>query len=119
MEHSEDRGFVVGEATFGWIGEGKIEKGALASAMFGESERQAILSEIPIGASGKHGGVIVPEKRQELEAAEELSGETKGGARASHHEIELKPGSWSGGSDASLDCDCFTFVACGSCRGRK
>jgi hypothetical protein len=38
--------------------------------MFGESESEAILGEIPIGASGKHGGVIVKEKRQELEAAE-------------------------------------------------
>ncbi len=67
MKRGEDCGFVVGKTTFGWIGEGKIEKWAPAAAMFGESERQAILGKIPIGASGKHGGVIVQEKRQELE----------------------------------------------------
>jgi len=40
--------------------------------MFGESEREAILGEIPIGARRKHGGVIVQEKRQELEALNQV-----------------------------------------------
>ena len=69
MERGENCRAVVAEATFGGIGESEIEERAPGTAMFGESEREAILGEIPIGARRKHGEVIVQEKRQELEAA--------------------------------------------------
>ena len=68
VERGENCRFVIGEAAFGGIGHGEIEKRALAPPMFGESEGEAILGEIPIGTSGEHGGVIVQEKGQELEA---------------------------------------------------
>lgn len=67
MERFEDRGFVVGEATFGWIGDCEIQKWAAGTTIFGESVGETIFGEIPIGARGEHGGVIVQEKRQELE----------------------------------------------------
>lgn len=72
MERGENCGFVVGEATFGRVGEGEIEQWATAAAIFGESEGEAIFGEIPIGARREHGGVIVQEKRQELETASQV-----------------------------------------------
>ena len=68
MERGEDCGFVVGEATFGGIGESEIEKWAPAAPMFGESEREAIFGEIPISTRREHGAAIVQEKTPGMEA---------------------------------------------------
>jgi len=72
MERGENCGFVVGKATFGWIGEGEIEKWACAATMLGESASEAIFGEIPIGARREHGAAIVQEKAPGMEAVNQV-----------------------------------------------
>ena len=69
MKRGEDRGLVVGKATFRGIGNGEIEEGAAAATVFSGSNCQAILSEVPVSARGEHGAAIVQENRRELRSS--------------------------------------------------
>ena len=67
LQRCKNRGFVIGKAAFGGIGNREIQEGVATAAVLGEGQSEAVFGEVPIGARGKHEESIVQEMRPEVQ----------------------------------------------------